>query len=139
MGAYMYETLRGVVSVLSFNGKALVEKQRLRGPGTPMNGNQFGYSLALGGKYLAVGEPGKALGSISYAGAVDIYKKSAGKWALMQTLTAADAVDEWFLGYSLAMSKVGSQSVAHDLNCYTHRVDHRLRRGTFMRITPTTT
>lgn len=44
----------GVVSVFSFNGKALVRKQRLT---PPSRSGFYGQSLALGGKYLAVSDP----------------------------------------------------------------------------------
>lgn len=107
-GATGYQT--GVVSALLFNGKSLVDKQRL----LPLDYNttEFGTSIALGGRYLAVGDPNG--GAVVDGGVVHIYRKSHNWWVMMQTLTLATGGSNF--GKSIAMSKSGKILVVGAIN-----------------------
>lgn len=97
----------GAVSVLIFNGKAAVEKQRLTPPANSLPLN-FGFSVALDptGKYLAVGDPSSDLVA-QEAGAVHIYTKGATKrWTLLQTIAPGGLAAGANFGFSVALSQV---------------------------------
>lgn len=106
----------GFVSVLTFNGKQLVQKQRL----TPTNDtvSKYGNSIAVdpSGKVLAVGG---FYGIYDTTRPVDIYKKKGQQWSVVQTIEVPKYPGRFFFG-GLALSQVGREMLA---DCVSHHVD----------------
>jgi hypothetical protein len=71
--------------------------------------DQFGYAVAIDGKYAVVGDYNKTFvnGNVSlrFAGVVYVYEKTAGgNWQLKQTLRPSDIVEDHSFGHSVDIS-----------------------------------
>jgi hypothetical protein len=75
-------------------------------PGTPTDGAWFGNAVALDGSLAVVGEPWSD-GAGTNRGSVYIFAKDEGgtnNWGQFRKITASDAADGAFFGYSLCLS-----------------------------------
>jgi FG-GAP repeat len=75
-------------------------------PGTPTDGAWFGNAVALAGSLAAVGEPWSD-GAGTNRGSVYIFAKDEGgtdNWGQFRKITASDAADGAFFGYSVCLS-----------------------------------
>jgi hypothetical protein len=93
----------GAVYVFVRNGSTWTQLQEL----TPSDGalnNQFGSSVAISGRTIAVGSWMATVGANSRQGAVYIFTFQAGKWNQTQKLTASTGAANDQLGASVAMT-----------------------------------
>ncbi len=67
------------------------------------NDDEFGFSVAINGDYIAVGAPGKDIGTELQAGKVYIYKKSGSTWGTEKILSLEDPIQYDAYGYSVAL------------------------------------
>jgi FG-GAP repeat len=69
-----------------------------------LDGDQFGYSLAVSGDTVIVGAPGDTVGSVFKQGSAYVYARNGATWSLQAKLVAADgAIYNWF-GHSIALA-----------------------------------
>lgn len=87
-------------------------QQTLQSPASARN-DQFGYSLAMDGDYLAVSSYGAETGEDN-SGRVDIYKRAGDQWNHHQLLQPPAALENGRFGFSLAMD--GSVLAIAELN-----------------------
>ncbi|MGV6816602.1 MAG: cadherin-like beta sandwich domain-containing protein [Thiotrichales bacterium] len=87
-------------------------QQALQSPASARN-DQFGYSLAMDGDYLAVSSYGAETGEDN-SGRVDIFKQAGGQWKHHQLLQPPAALENGRFGFSLAMD--GSVLAIAELN-----------------------
>ena len=93
----------GAVYVFVRNGSTWTQLQEL----TPSDGalnNQFGSSVAISGRTIAVGAWMATVGANSRQGAIYIFTFQAGKWNQTQKLTASTGAANDQLGASVAMT-----------------------------------
>ncbi|AVP96675.1 hypothetical protein C7S18_05415 [Ahniella affigens] len=93
----------GAAFAFRFNGGTFQTPQRLE-PTSRVNGDSFGWSVALSGNTVAVGAPLADGGGLTDCGAVSVYVDSGSSFSLQQTLqmTGRDQQD-WF-GWSIALN-----------------------------------
>jgi hypothetical protein len=90
----------GDVTVFVRSGSVFTEEVVLGEP-SGQTGAGFGWSVALDGDRMAIGAPYFDNGAGPASGAVFVYVRTAGTWALDGTLTASDSEQgDWF-GYSV--------------------------------------
>jgi hypothetical protein len=122
----------GAVHLYSFVGVGLnwVEVVRLVSP-SPVSGGKFGYSVAIDGSLIAIGEPG--------AGAVHIYQVSGGSVLQVQTIYAGTPSTNGQFGSSVSISgtylTVGAVGSA-DANLYQWNGSQFVCLSTFVASNP---
>lgn len=84
-------------------GEALKTDQEIFGP--EKDGQWFGTAVATSGPWLFVSQSSNPDG-IQLAGAVNVYKRTAGSWKLRQVLTASDADEGDNFGTDLAVDGI---------------------------------
>jgi hypothetical protein len=92
----------GNVSVYVQNG-ATFTPQAVLGQPLGQNGIAFGWSVALDGDSLAVGAPYYDNGAGPGSGAVFVFRRTGGVWALDATLTPSDPEPQDWFGYAVAI------------------------------------
>ncbi len=104
IGAMQADDVSGAAYVFRREGASWVEEAKLVNP-DPETGvvTQFGESIAMDGDAVAVGAPGDNDAG-QYTGAVYVFRRGAGGWALEQKLIAQDAAALQFLGQSVGIS-----------------------------------
>jgi hypothetical protein len=87
--------------------------QKLTDP-VPDSDERFGYSVAVWGDVIVVGEPGQRVSGISNAGEVYVYHRMAGgadAWGLVQTLLPADPVSLYVQEFGISVDVWGDVMV----------------------------
>lgn len=92
----------GYVVLFEFDGLAWNEVQTLFVPQPSSPGN-FGYSIAIEGNRMAIGEPGAVVAGQSFSGAVHTYLFDGASWQFEQTLTPNQSLQGDEFGFSIAL------------------------------------
>jgi uncharacterized repeat protein (TIGR01451 family) len=92
----------GAVYVFRRNGNGWSQEAKLA-PAQAATGDRFGLVVAASGDALAVGAPFSTTTAGSLAGAVYVFRRTAGSWGQEAQLVAADAAPFANFGYSVAL------------------------------------
>jgi hypothetical protein len=95
----------GSAYVFTRSGTAWSQQQKLTAPDGGPN-DEFGYSTAISGDTLIVGAWGDDYGTptIFNTGSAHVFTRTGTTWSHQQKLTASDAGDQDFFGFSVAIS-----------------------------------
>ena len=93
---------QGTVYAFTETGGSWAQAQEFHA-GDGVDGDQFGFSLALDGSTLLVGAPAADIGGNTHQGAVYVFGGSTGTWTQSQKLTAADGAAYDQLGQAVAL------------------------------------
>ncbi len=92
----------GAVYVFTFDGASWSQSAKLR-PSDGTSENLFGYSVALEGNRLVVGDTDASLDGVQ-TGAVYVFERTGEAWVETAKLVSDDAVDDWRLGTDVDLS-----------------------------------
>lgn len=99
----------GTAYIFEANGNRWVQTAKLNAPDA-VKRDQFGRAVAINGNIAVVGAPAKATQAGASAGKVYVYRREGSGWKFWTQLTAADARQGNFLGFSVAVE--GSTLIA---------------------------
>jgi hypothetical protein len=94
-------TNMGVVYIFHKTSAGWLQQARITAKDSSAGGN-FGGSISLAGDYLAVGSPGKTVGSNLSQGKVYLYKRNNTTWDEEAQITRSSGAAQDKLGYSVA-------------------------------------
>jgi len=94
---------QGSAYVFDRSGGSWVETQKLTA-GDGVEGDQFGWSVAVSGSTIVVGSIDDAIGGNSFQGSAYVFNRQGTGWVETQKLTASDGAAEDSFGWSVAVS-----------------------------------
>lgn len=96
-------TRKGSASIFKFNGKNWVFLQKLSDP-AGLEGDHFGCSVSLSGKFALVGSDADDIGSNTEQGSASIFELDGDTWVFRQKITDPEGRKEDYFGKSVSIS-----------------------------------